>query len=279
MSRIGVFVCQCGENIASTVDTEKVAEEAKNLPGVVYTEDYKFMCSAPGQDTLKKVVQENDLDGIVVAACSPHMHEKTFRKACAAAGLNPYRCEIANIREQCSWVHHDKTKEIGTYKSNDIVRMTLERLKKDRPLTTIKVPIIKKALVIGGGVAGIQAALDMADGGQPVILVEKEPSIGGNMAKLSETFPTMDCSQCILTPKMVEASLHDNITLLTYSEVEKVEGYIGNFKVRIRKKAKSVIEELCTECGDCVEKCPIKAPSEFDMVYALSAGGAEYTGH
>jgi heterodisulfide reductase subunit A len=179
--------------------------------------------------------------------------------------LNPYRCEIANIREQCSWVHHDKTKEIGTYKSNDIVRMTTERLKKDKLLTTITVPVKKKALVIGGGIAGIQAALDMAEGGQEVVLVEKEPSIGGHMAQLSETFPTMDCSQCILTPKMVEASLHDNITLLTYSEVEKIEGYIGNFTVQIKKKAKSVIEEHCTECGECVEKCPIKAPSEFEM--------------
>ena len=256
MARVGVFVCQCGENIANTVDTEKVAEDSKNLPGVVCTKEYKFMCSLPGQAALKKDIEDNKLDGVLVAACSPNMHEKTFRKASEAAGLNSYLCEIANIREQVSWVHHDPTKEIGTKKSNEIVRMTVERMKKNKALTTIKVSIKKKALVIGGGIAGIQAALDMADGGVEVILVEKEPSIGGNMAKLSETFPTMDCSQCILTPKMVETSLHDNITLMTYSEVEKVEGFIGNFTVHIRKKAKSVIEELCTECGDCVGKVP-----------------------
>ena len=219
MPRIGVFVCQCGTNIASTVDTKKVAEEMAKIPGVVYTGDYKFMCSAPGQDNLKEIVKEHKLDGVIVSACSPHMHEKTFRKACEAAGLNPYKCEITNIREQCSWVHHDPTKTAGTAKSIDLTRMTIERLKKNKSLSKIKIPIKKKALVIGGGIAGIQAALDIAEGGRQVILVEREPSIGGNMAKLSETFPTMDCSQCIMTPKMVEASLNENIKILTWSEV------------------------------------------------------------
>lgn len=265
MPRIGVFVCQCGNNIASTVDTAEVAEEIKKIPGVVYTGDYKFMCSAPGQETLREIVKKHRLDGVVVSACSPHMHEKTFRKACEKAGLNPYLCEITNIREQCSWVHHDKTKKTGTVKSIDLTRMTVERLKKNRALTKIRIPVNKRALVIGGGIAGIQAALDIAEGGREVILVEKEPSIGGNMARLSETFPTMDCSQCILTPKMVEAELHEKIRIYTYSEVEKVEGYIGNFSVRIRRKAKYVDEELCTGCGECVEKCPFKAASEFEL--------------
>ena len=264
MPRIGVFVCQCGNNIAATVDTAKVAEEMKKLPGVVHTGDYKFMCSSPGQDSLKETIKEHKLDGMVVAACSPHMHEKTFRKACEKAGLNPYKCEIANIREQCSWVHHDSTKKTGTIKSIDLARMTLERLKRNKSLTKISIPVNKRALVIGGGVAGIQAALDIADGGREVILVEKEPSIGGNMAKLSETFPTMDCSQCIMTPKMVEAELHDNIKLYTYSEIEQLDGYIGNFSVKIRKKARFVVEDLCTGCGDCWNKCPFKAPSEFE---------------
>jgi len=265
MPRIGVFVCQCGTNIASTVDTKKVADEMSKIPGVVYTGDYKFMCSAPGQDNLKEIVKQHKLDGVIVSACSPHMHEKTFRKAVEAAGLNPYKCEITNIREQCSWVHHDPTKAAGTAKSIDLTRMVIERLKKNKSLSKIKIPIKKKALVIGGGIAGIQAALDIAEGGRQVILVEREPSIGGNMAKLSETFPTMDCSQCIMTPKMVEASLNENITIHTWSEVEKVDGYIGNFTVRIRKKARYVNEDLCNGCGLCIEKCPFKAKSEFEM--------------
>jgi heterodisulfide reductase subunit A len=265
MPRIGVFVCQCGTNIESTVDTEKVSEELGKLPGVIFSCNYKFMCSAPGQEMLKDAVKKHNLDGVVVAACSPHMHEKTFRKASEAAGLNPFRCEIANIREQCSWVHHDTTKATGTPKSIELARMTVERLKKNRPLKKISVPVTKRALVIGGGIAGIQAALDIADGRCDVMLVEKEPSIGGNMARLSETFPTMDCSQCILTPKMVEAGLHERITLYTYSEVEKVEGYIGNFRVRIRRKAKFVNEELCTGCGECMVKCPFKGTSEFEL--------------
>ncbi|MBI5237885.1 MAG: CoB--CoM heterodisulfide reductase iron-sulfur subunit A family protein [Deltaproteobacteria bacterium] len=265
MPRIGVFVCQCGNNIAATVDTKKVAGEMNDLPGVVYTCDYKFMCSSPGQEMLKEAIKEHKLDGVIVSACSPHMHEKTFRKAAEAAGLNPYKCEITNIREQCSWVHHDKTKAAGTAKSIDLTRMTIERLKKNQPLKKSKIPVKKKALVIGGGIAGIQAALDMADGGREVILVEREPSIGGNMAKLSETFPTMDCSQCILTPKMVEVELNENITLHTYSEVEKVDGYIGNFTVTIRKKARYVNEDTCTGCGECIEKCPFKTESAFEM--------------
>ncbi|MBE9528086.1 MAG: CoB--CoM heterodisulfide reductase iron-sulfur subunit A family protein [Proteobacteria bacterium] len=265
MPRIGVFVCQCGNNIESTVDTQKVADETKKLPGVVHTESYKFMCSSPGQESFKKAIKENKLDGIVVSACSPHMHEKTFRRAAEAAGLNPFQCEIANIREQCSWVHHDPTKKVGTAKTMDLTRMTIQRLKKNRDLTKITIPVTKRALVIGGGIAGIQAALDIADGGHEVVIVEKEPSIGGNMARLSETFPTMDCSQCILTPKMVEAELHDKISLYTYSEVEKVDGYIGNFSVTIKKKAKFVDESTCTGCGECWEKCPFKADSEFEL--------------
>jgi heterodisulfide reductase subunit A len=263
--RIGVFVCQCGNNIESTVDTQKVADETAKIPGVVYTCKYKFMCSSPGQETFKAAIKENRLDGVIVSACSPHMHEKTFRRASEAAGLNPYQCEITNIREQCSWVHPDKTKKIGTKKSLDLTRMTIERLKKNKALTSIKIPVTKRALVIGGGIAGIQAALDIADGGQEVVIVEREPSIGGNMARLSETFPTMDCSQCILTPKMVEVDLHDNIKLYTYSEIEQVDGYVGNFKVRIRRKAKYVNEETCTGCGECWEKCPFKADSEFEL--------------
>jgi heterodisulfide reductase subunit A len=265
MARIGVFVCQCGNNIACEVRTDEVAERTKQLPGVVHAEDAKFYCSNPGQERIKQIIREQKLDGVIVSACSPHMHEKTFRKAAETAGLNPFRVEIANIREHCSWVHHDPTKDLGTDKSTEISRMMIERVKRDLPLSTIRVSITKKALVIGGGVAGIQAALDIAEGGREVLLVEKEPSIGGRMAQLSETFPTMDCSQCILTPKMVEASQHPNIKILTYSEVEKVDGYIGNFTVTIRKKAKSVVEELCTECGDCVVKCPFKADNEFEM--------------
>ncbi len=265
MPRIGVFVCQCGNNIEATVDTQKVADETKKLPGVVHTESYKFMCSSPGQDSFKKAIKDNKLDGVVVSACSPHMHEKTFRRAAEAAGLNQFQCEITNVREQCSWVHHDETRKIGTDKTMDLTRMTIQRLKKNRDLTKITIPVTKRALVIGGGIAGIQAALDIADGGQEVVIVEKEPSIGGNMARLSETFPTMDCSQCILTPKMVEAELHDKISLYTYSEVEKVDGYIGNFSVTIKKKAKFVDESTCTGCGECWEKCPFKADSEFEL--------------
>ena len=244
MSRIGVFICHCGENIGATVDCIKVAELAANMEGVAYAVDYKYMCSDPGQTLIKNAIKEYDLDGVVVGACSPRMHEPTFRRACAEAGLNPYLCEIANIREHCSWVH-DKG-EATTRKAVDIVRSLVEKVKRNRPLNPIQVPITKKALVIGGGIAGIQASLDIANCGYQVILIEKDPSIGGHMSQLSETFPTLDCSQCILTPRMVEVAQHPNITLYTYAELESLEGFIGNFKASIRLKAKSIDEKLCT---------------------------------
>ena len=263
MSRIGVFVCHCGENISRTVDVERVARAAEKISGVAYACDYKYMCSDPGQNLLKKAVSEHNLDGIVVAACSPRMHEKTFRKAADAAGLNPYLVEMANIREHCSWVHEDK--EEATAKATEIVTMLVERVKMNSKLQPITVPVTKRALVIGGGIAGIQAALDIADCGHQVVLVEREPSIGGHMAQLSETFPTLDCSQCIMTPKMVDAANHPNITLHTYSEIENVDGYIGNFQVTIRKKARSVDMDKCTGCGVCMAKCPQKKiPNAFD---------------
>ena len=263
MAGLGVFICHCGENIARRVDVEQVREHAARLPGVVHAEDYPYMCSAPGQRKLQDAITERGLSGVVVAACSPHLHEPTFRGASALAGLNPFRCEIANIREQCSWVHEDRTE--ATAKACDIVTTMVEKARRGQDLDPIEVPVTRRALVIGGGVAGIRAALDIANAGQQVTLVEKEPSLGGNMSRLSETFPTLDCSQCILTPLMVEVSRHPNVELLTYSEVEQVSGYVGNFKVRIRKKPRFVIEDLCTGCDDCVAACPSALPNEFDM--------------
>ncbi|MDR3218089.1 MAG: CoB--CoM heterodisulfide reductase iron-sulfur subunit A family protein [Dysgonamonadaceae bacterium] len=263
MSKIGVFVCHCGENISATVDCESVANTASQIEGVAFATDYKYMCSEPGQMRIKDAIREKGLDGVVVAACSPRMHEPTFRKTCAEAGLNPFLCEMSNIREHCSWVH-EKSGET-TDKAISLVRMLVEKVKRNKPLNPIKVPITKKALVIGGGIAGIQAALDIAGAGQKVILVERDPSIGGHMSQLSETFPTLDCSQCILTPRMVDIAQHPNITLYAYAELEKLEGFIGNFKATIRLKAKSVDHKTCTGCGACMTKCPSKKiPSEFN---------------
>ncbi|BDU78439.1 CoB--CoM heterodisulfide reductase iron-sulfur subunit A family protein [Mesoterricola sediminis] len=256
MSRIGVFTCHCGENIGATVDCAKVAECTRSVPGVVHSVDYKYMCSDPGQTMIKEAIKEHGLTGVVVAACSPRMHEPTFRAAVAQAGLNPYLCEMANLREHCSWVHEKG--EVTTEKAADLVRVMVEKVKHNQPLHPIKVPVTKRALVLGGGIAGIQAALDIADAGHQVVLVEKSPSIGGHMSQLSETFPTLDCSQCILTPRMVEAARHPNITLMTYSELEKLEGFIGNFKATIRRKARKIDEKLCTGCGLCIQKCPQK---------------------
>jgi heterodisulfide reductase subunit A len=274
MSRVGVFVCHCGENIGRTVDAERVARETAALPGVAHAVDYKYMCSDPGQLLIKQAVAEKGLDRVVVAACSPHMHERTFRRTVAQTGLNPFLCEMANVREHCSWIHEDR--EAATVKAIDLTRYAVEKIKLNQPLEPIRIPVERRALVIGGGIAGIQAALDIADGGREVLLVEKEPSIGGHMSQLSETFPTLDCSQCILTPRMVEVYQHPLITLYSYSEVDSVSGYIGNFSITIRRKARGVIEEKCNGCGECQKACKTrKIPSEFDE--GLGRRSAIYT--
>ncbi len=263
MARIGVFLCWCGENIARTVDVAQVAKLSAEIPGVRVALDYKYMCSDPGQSLLREKIASERLDRIVVASCSPHMHLKTFRRAAERAGINPYLVEMANIREHCSWVHPDRGE--ATAKAAELVRMSVEKVRHNDPLIPIKVPVTRRALVIGGGVAGIQAALDIADGGYEVVMVEREPSIGGKMAGLSETFPTLDCSQCILTPRMVEVGQHPRIKLYTYSEVESVDGFIGNFTVTIRNKARYVDIAKCTGCGECWNVCPLKKnPSEFE---------------
>jgi len=261
--RIGLFVCHCGVNIAGVVDVEKVAQVLKDYPGVTFSTDYVYMCSDPGQQMIIDTIKEKHLDGIIVAACSPTLHEKTFQEAARLAGLNPYQIEIANIREQDSWVHTDKEK--ATKKAIKIVKSHVAKARQNENLDPIKVDVTRRALVIGGGVSGLQAAMDIADHGYEVILVEKNPSIGGKMIQLSETFPTLDCSQCILTPKMVEVSRHPRIKLLTYHEVESVSGFVGNFKVRIRKKPRYVDETLCNLCGECEKVCPQIVPDEFNQ--------------
>ena len=263
MSRIGVFICHCGTNIAGTVDVEAVAEAAKSMPNVVLAETNKYTCSDPGQARIKEAIEEYNLDRIVIGSCSPRMHEETFRKMLRSTKINPYMLEVANLREQCSWVHNDKEK--STPKAIDLVRMAVAKVDKDFDLFTTQLPITKRLLVIGGGIAGVQAALDVADAGYPVTIVERKPSIGGKMVMLDKTFPTMDCSACICTPKMSEAGAHPNITLKTYSEVEEVTGYIGNFKVKIREKAKYIDYSKCTGCGACETKCPKKVDNEFDQ--------------
>ena len=262
--RIGVFICHCGINIAGVVDVKKVTDDFREVPGVVHSIDYKYMCSNPGQELITKTIKEKKLDGVIVAACSPRMHELTFRKAGLKAGLNPYRVEIANIREQCSWVHKDE-KDKATEKADQIISSIFEKVKGDQVLDVFHSEVKKKALVIGAGIAGIQVALDIAQAGYPVILVERESYIGGHMAKLAETFPTLDCAACILTPRTVEVSQTPNIKIHTYSEIEEVSGLVGDFKVKIRKKARSIIEDKCTGCGICQEKCPKKnIPSEYE---------------
>jgi heterodisulfide reductase subunit A len=266
MSRIGVFICHCGSNIAATVDVAAVVEAARRLPQVVYVDDNKYTCSDPGQQSIKDAIIEQRLDRIVIASCSPRMHELTFRKMLKDTALNPYMLEIANIREQCSWVHKDKAE--GTAKAIDLVKMATAKAARDLPLYTTTIPVTKRALVIGGGIAGMQAALDIADAGYKVTLVEKEPSLGGKMVMLDKTFPTMDCSACICTPKMSEVGAHPNITVKSLSEVEQVTGYVGNFEVTIREKAKYIDYDLCTGCGACETKCPAKIASEFEQKMA-----------
>ena len=261
--KVGVFVCHCGRNIAQTVDIEKLMEKVREKYAVELVEDNMYMCSDPGQNLLKESIQAKNLDRVIVAACSRDMHEPTFRSAAQEAGLNPYLVEIANIREQVSWVHDDKEK--ATEKASKIIGSTIEKVIRDEPLEPLKIPVVQRALVIGGGIAGIQAALDIADAGYEVTLVEKSPTIGGHMAQLAETFPTLDCSQCILTPKMVAVSRHPKINLLTTSEVVNVDGYVGNFKVQIRKNPRYVDVDKCNLCDDCTAVCPVVVHDEYNQ--------------
>lgn len=274
--RIGVFLCWCGSNIAEVVDVEVVIDTVKEFPNVAFAQYYNYFCAEPGQKIIEASIKENTLDGVVIAACSPSMHEATFRKVVAKAGLNQYECEIANVREQCSWVHRMQ-KEQATQKAIKIISSMIEKVQSNQPLTPASSPLVKRALVIGAGIAGMQTAVDIANCGYPVLLVEREPSIGGRMMQLAETFPTLDCSQCIITPKTVEVAQHPKIKLLTYAEVENVKGSIGDFTVTIRKKPAYVDREKCTGCGLCIEKCPVEVASQFneklDMrkaIYVLS---------
>lgn len=268
--KIGVYVCHCGSNIAGIVDVAEVREWAGQRlagRGVTVARDYKFMCSSLGQELIEKDIKEQGLNRVVVAACSPHLHEGTFRTACGRAGLNPYLCELVSIREQVSWVHTDK--HAATDKAKAVVSGGVERVRHHTPLEPLRVAIHPATLVVGGGIAGIQAALELADAGKKVYLVEREPSIGGHMAQFDKTFPTLDCAACILTPRMVSAGNHPNITLLTWSEVTEVHGYVGNFTVKIKQRARHVKTELCTGCGICQEKCPKKV---IDDVYEAGLG-------
>ena len=264
MQRIGVFVCWCGSNIAATVDVEKVSQVLAQEPGVVFSTNYQYMCSQAGQEMIQQSIKEYNLTGVVICSCSPRMHETTFRKTCEKAGINPHMVEIANIREQCSWIHKDK--EIGTEKAVILGRAAIAKVHLNTPLTAGTSPVVKRALVIGGGIAGIQTALDIADAGFEVDIVEKQPTIGGKMTQIDKTFPTLDCAACILTPKMVDAAQNEKIHIYSYSEGEAVKGFVGNFNVTIKKKARFVDETKCTGCGLCTEKCPQKkVPNLFNL--------------
>jgi heterodisulfide reductase subunit A len=261
--KIGVYICHCGLNIADTVDVEEVTKYAATLPAVAVARNYKFMCSDPGQSMIKEDIKELGLNRVVVASCSPLMHEPTFRHAIQEAGVNPYLFEMANIREHCSWITEDHKE--ATEKAKALVGAAVRRVYYHQPLEVREVPVNPDTLIVGGGIAGIQAALEIADSGHKVYLVERDPSIGGHMIQFDKTFPTLDCSACILTPKMTSVGMHPYIELMTYSEVEEISGFVGSFKAKIRKKARYVNEDKCNGCGVCVTKCPWTADSEFDL--------------
>jgi heterodisulfide reductase subunit A len=252
--RIGVYICHCGLNIAGVVDVKWVALSASSFPGVVVSREYKFMCSDPGQAMIQNDIQEHKLNRVVVAACSPLMHELTFRNAARKAGLNRYLVQIANIREHCSWIHDDVGK--ATEKAKALVLGAVRRVALHQPLEPTRAPVNPNVLIVGGGITGIQAALEIAEAGHTVYLVEREPSIGGRMGVFDKTFPTLDCAACILTPKMVSVRHRETIKLLTMSEVIGCSGYIGSFKIRVRKRARYVDESKCTGCGQCWNICP-----------------------
>ncbi len=264
--RIGFYICHCGTNIAGTIDVKAVAEYAATLPNVAVSRDYKYMCSDPGQDLIVQDIREHRLDRIVVASCSPLLHEHTFRTATAKGGLNPYYFQMVNIREHDSWVHLDR--QAATAKAKDLARAAISRVVFHKPLEMKQVPVQPDVLIVGGGIAGIHAALTLANAGKHVYLVEREPTIGGHMAQFDKTFPTLDCAACILTPKMSAVKNHPNITLWTYSEVAKVDGYVGNFKVAVKRKPRYIIEDACVGCLECIEACVYKDarfPDEFNL--------------
>jgi len=252
MKKLGVFVCWCGSNIASSVDVDKAVAGALQLPGVVHAENYMYMCSDPGQQKVKDTIVEKGLDGVVVACCSPRMHENTFRKAAASVGLNPYLLEIANIREQCSWVHQNN-KPVATAKAVNIIAATLDKVRENLPLETITIQITKRVCVVGGGIAGMMAALDLADAGYEVIIIEKEPAIGGHMAQISTTFPYFQNARQLLQEKIAAVENHPQIKVYRHSRVAELEGYVGNFDVSIRTEPAFVDPAKCTACGKCLE--------------------------
>ena len=261
--KIGVYICHCGLNIADIVNVEEVAKYVASLPAVAVSRTYKFMCSDPGQNMIKEDIKELGLNRVVVASCSPLMHEPTFRHTIQEAGVNPYLFEMANIREHCSWITEDHKE--ATEKAKALVSAAIRRVYYHQPLEIREVPVNPNTLIIGCGIAGIQAALEIADSEHKVYLVERDPSIGGHMIQFDKTFPTLDCSACILTPKMTSVGMHPYIELMTYSEVEELSGFVGSFKAKIRKKARYVDEDKCNGCGICITKCPWKADSEFDL--------------
>jgi len=259
-------VCHCGTNIAGTIDVCGLTRYAAGLPGVVVAREYKYLCSDPGQELIRQDIRDHNLDRVVVAACSPHLHEHTFRQAVAQAGLNPYYFHMVNVREHDAWVHTDKA--AATEKAMDLVRAAVRRVKRHVPLEARQVPIHSEVLVLGGGIAGIDAALTLANAGKHVYLVEREPTIGGHMAQFDKTFPTLDCAACILTPKMTAVKSHKNITLWTWSEVRQVEGYVGNFSVTVCRKPRYVVEDLCVGCLECIQACvykQAKVPDAFNL--------------
>jgi heterodisulfide reductase subunit A len=264
--RVGFYVCHCGTNIAGTVDVKALADYAARLSRVAVSREYKYMCSDPGQALIEQDIAEHKLNRVVVASCSPLLHEATFRRALGRAGLNPFLLQMVNIREHVSWVHLDKKK--ATEKAQDLVRAAVQRVALHKPLQKRRVDINPSVLVVGAGIAGIHAALTLAEAGKQVYLVEREPTIGGHMAKFDKTFPTLDCAACILTPKMTAVGSHSNIKLWTYSEVVKVDGYVGNYKVQVKHKPRYVIDDLCIGCQECIAACVYKegkTPDEFNL--------------
>jgi len=261
--RIGVFVCWCGANIASSVDVNKVVEEIKKEPDVEFAINYMYMCSDPGQQLVKDHIVEDNLNGVVVCSCSPRMHENTFRKAAASVGLNPFLVEIANIREQCSWVHQGD-KPVATAKAINIIKATIEKVRQNIELVPIEVSLNKRSLVVGAGISGIMAAIDLAEAGYEVVLVEKEPAIGGKLLQLYKTVPYFKKASDYIKEKSEIVLNHPNITLYTYSEIDDLDGYVGNFEVNIRKKASFINTDKCTNCNKCIDVCPVEVSDEFN---------------